>query len=131
MAYNNGNFYHLDNIQVIEGVAIKNSILLDSTIEATKISGAAFQYVQVDCSVDYVLDSNEQKATCINIEESEADKTLTLGMRVGQVVVITNSTKNNVKVKNESLNTGVVSTAEKTAMFLITDDEPIKLTADV
>ena len=121
MAYPKGTFYHEGGRQKIKNVDIIDSALV----------GAAFKAITVDCTDSYALTGAEQNATVINISKAGTSKVLTLGMAAGQRVVITNATANNVTVKNLTADTGVASTANKTADFLITAGEILKITADV
>lgn len=44
MAYNKGNFYHEKDVQVIDGVSLENSILLNCGTEGLEIGEAKFLY---------------------------------------------------------------------------------------
>ena len=91
------------------------------------VAGAASKAITVNCTDNYALTPEQKNATTITISASGTSKVLTLGMTAGQMVVITNGGANNVTVKNTSDNSGVAITAAKTAVYLVTAAEPIKI----
>lgn len=91
------------------------------------VAGAASKAITVNCTNDYALTAEQKNATTITISASGTSKVLTLGMTAGQIVVITNGGANNVTVKNLATDTGVAITAAKTAIYLVTAAEPIKI----
>jgi hypothetical protein len=117
----------------ILGASIYNSDITGGTISGAvgSISGTAYKVISVDCTDDYALVTAEKNATAIDISAAGTSKVLTLGMTAGQIVTITNAGVNSVTVKNLVADTGVTATTVKTAMFLVTAGEIIKLTADV
>jgi hypothetical protein len=91
------------------------------------VAGAASKAITVNCTNNYALTPEQKNATAITISASGTSKVLTLGMTAGQIVVITNGGANNVTVKNLATDTGVAITAAKTAIYLVTASEPIKI----
>lgn len=91
------------------------------------VAGAASKAITVNCTDNYALTPEQKNATTITISASGTSKVLTLGMAAGQLVAITNGGANNVTVKNASDNSGVAITAAKTAIYLVTAAEPIKI----
>lgn len=91
------------------------------------VAGAASKAITVNCTDNYALTPEQKNATTITISASGTSKVLTLGMTAGQIVVITNGGANNVTVKNLATDTGVAITAAKTAIYLVTAAEPIKI----
>jgi hypothetical protein len=91
------------------------------------VAGASSKAITVNCTDDYALTPEQKNATTITISASDTSKVLTLGMTAGQIVVITNGGEKDVTVKNVSDNTGVAITASKTAIYLVTAAEPIKI----
>lgn len=126
MAYNKSEFYHESGKQVIDNIVLENV-----STQTSPILGTVFKAIAVSCINNYTLTNNEQDATYISINVAEASKTLTLNMQAGQRITITNFSEENVTVKNNSICVGAVSTAEKTAEFIVTSDKIIKLTSDV
>lgn len=115
----------------ITGGTIDGADITTGSIVGTSITGAAFKEITVDCTDDYALLAAQKDATVIIISAAGTSKVLTLGMTAGQRVTITNAGANSVTVKNLVADTGVTATTVKTADFLITSGEIIKLTADV
>ena len=115
----------------ITGGTVSGVDITDSTISGTAIKGSAFKTIIVDCTDDYALTDAQKDATYIIISPAGTSKVLTLGMIAGQRLTITNSGENSVTVKNLITDTGVVVTTAKTADFIVTTGEIIKLTADV
>lgn len=91
------------------------------------VAGAASKAITVNCTDNYALTPEQKNATTITISASGTSKVLTLGMAAGQLVAITNGGANNVTVKNLATDTGVAITAAKTAVYLVTAAEPIKI----
>lgn len=115
-----------------ESLSISGNAEIGGTLTpATVIGGGAAKAISVDCTNSIALATSQKNATLIDITASGSSKVLTLGMTAGQIVAIKNSGANNVTVKNIATDNGVAATAKKTALFLITSGEPVKVTADV
>jgi hypothetical protein len=94
---------------------------------AVVVAGSSAKTISVDLSANLALTTAQKTATDIILLMPGAGKILTLGMTAGQNVTITNGATNAIKVKNLSGDTGVDITASKTALYLVTAGEPIKI----
>lgn len=115
-------------LAVTGNATIGGTVAVTGVITPTAVvAGAASKAISVDCTNDYALTSAQKNATTIVISAAGSGKVLTLGMAAGQLVAITNGGANNVTVKNLAADTGVAITAAKTAVYLVTAAEPIKI----
>lgn len=134
MAYPTGTFYTQDGVHYIDGVTIKNAVIVEPEIqyptEGTAIDGVAFKGVSVDCTNSYALTDAQKNATVIVISASGSSKTLTLGMADYQQILISNKGTESVTVKNDADDTGVAATTAKVAHFAVIGGKVIKTTAD-
>ena len=94
---------------------------------AVVVVGGSAKTISVDLSANLALTTAQKTATDIILLMPGSGKILTLGMAAGQNVTITNGATNAIKVKNLSGDTGVDITASKTALYLVTTGEPIKI----
>jgi len=117
---------------VITGTTNSGTLTVTGAATVSKITSAFVNNViSVDCTDNVTLNTAQKLAGVIIISASGTSKTLILGMDVGRIVVIKNAGSNSVTVKNVTGDTGVTATTVKTAVFLTTSGEPLKITADV
>lgn len=119
-----------ENVSASGNLAVSGDTELKKVTAENIIGSVERTSLSVDCSDNVTLSNAQKLVDDIVISASGTSKVLTLGMAVGKLITIKNSGENGVTVKNESGDTGVTATAAKTALFLITSGEILKVTAD-
>lgn len=110
---------------------VTGNTTVTGTLNATTIVGEVANKIDIDMvNAAYSLSAAEKKATYINVKTSTHAQTLLLGKAAGSIVVVTvTAATNTITVKNLTANTGTAVATGKTAIFVVTDDDLILISA--